>query len=371
MSDAVVSAINGQIALRLPRRALRMLVYLLVATIAVLTVSLMSGSYPLSPVQVWDTLFTTAPSDIASTVVWEFRFPRVLVAFFVGAFLALSGATLQYVTRNPLADPSLVGVSQGAALAVVSVTILSPETDVFLRPLVAFAGSLAVAALILLASSSQRAASTLRFILMGIGVAALISALTSALLTYGDINRAMTALGWLAGSVHTVGWNEVCWLAVTRSLRASCLVCRCAPLVGNSFWRRCCHGSRCPDPLGTLGFDRAFRRFSCDSCCCGRAFGFCRLGCTTPCPTLGPLRRWLASMPHSTHGCIAGGVGRPCRPRNIRTTANTSRSCHRNDRCAGFHRPNLTKPITNAFVITTGQGPLQCANRPSHQKENT
>lgn len=215
MSDAVVSAINGQIALRLPRRALRMLVYLLVATIAVLTVSLMSGSYPLSPVQVWDTLFTTAPSDIASTVVWEFRFPRVLVAFFVGAFLALSGATLQYVTRNPLADPSLVGVSQGAALAVVSVTILSPETDVFLRPLVAFAGSLAVAALILLASSSQRAASTLRFILMGIGVAALISALTSALLTYGDINRAMTALGWLAGSVHTVGWNEVCWLAVT------------------------------------------------------------------------------------------------------------------------------------------------------------
>ncbi|MCF2872037.1 iron ABC transporter permease [Octadecabacter sp. G9-8] len=215
MSTTTLIGFGGRLALRVPYRAALVSLGLTFAIIGVLTWSLMTGSYPLDSTQVWATLFGNSPSDTASTVVWEFRFPRTLVALLVGAFLALSGAALQYVTRNPLADPSLVGVSQGAALVVVSVTILAPGMGSYLRPILAFGGSLAVAALILLASSSRRGGDTLRFILMGIGVAALISSFTSALLTYGDIDRAMSALGWLAGSVHSVGWDEVRWLSVT------------------------------------------------------------------------------------------------------------------------------------------------------------
>ncbi|MFQ1701654.1 FecCD family ABC transporter permease [Loktanella agnita] len=231
MSMATFDAIGGRVALRVPLRALVVCLCLTVAIATVLLWSLMTGSYPLESAQVWATLIGNPPSDTAATVVWQFRFPRTLVAFIVGAFLALSGATLQYVTRNPLADPSLVGVSQGAALVVVTFTILFPEVGIFLRPFLAFAGSLIVAVLVLAASSSrQRGGETLRFILMGIGVAALISSFTSALLTYGNVDRAMAALGWLAGSVHSVGWKEVVWLTATAALVIPALLVAARPL---------------------------------------------------------------------------------------------------------------------------------------------
>ena len=230
MSMTTLEAFGGRVALKLPMKAVLVSIGLAAAIVAVLTWSLMTGSYPLDGGQVWATLFGYPPSDTATTVVWEFRFPRTLVAFIVGGFLALSGAALQYVTRNPLADPSLVGVSQGAALVVVTVTILYPSIGYVWRPILAFAGSLAVAALILAASSSRRGGETLRFILMGIGVAALISSFTSALLTYGDIDRAMSALAWLAGSLHSVGWDEVRWLTYTALIGIPLLLLAARPL---------------------------------------------------------------------------------------------------------------------------------------------
>ncbi|MDX8354776.1 iron ABC transporter permease [Cognatiyoonia sp. IB215182] len=230
MSMTTLEGFGGRVALQVPMKALMVSCGLALAIVGVLTWSLMTGSYPMTSAEVWATLFGDPPSDTASTVVWEFRFPRTLVAFIVGAFLALSGAALQYVTRNPLADPSLVGVSQGAALVVVSVTILAPTMGYFWRPMLAFGGSLTVAAIILAAASSHRGGETLRFILMGIGVAALISSFTQALLTYGDIDRAMSALGWLAGSVHSVGWDEVRWLTATACIVMPALFFAARPL---------------------------------------------------------------------------------------------------------------------------------------------
>lgn len=217
---------KGQLSLRLPVRALLVCGTLTLAIFGLLMWSLMIGSYPLSPSQVLATLTGDPPSDTARIVVWEFRFPRTLVAFIVGAFLALSGATLQYVTRNPLADPSLVGVSQGAALVVVSVTVLAPNFALYWRPILAFVGALLVAVLIQAIAASKRGGETLRFILTGVGVAALISSFTSALLTYGQLDRAMSALGWLAGSIHAASWQEVRWLFVTALI--------CLPLVFNA-----------------------------------------------------------------------------------------------------------------------------------------
>ncbi|WP_189608702.1 FecCD family ABC transporter permease [Saccharospirillum salsuginis] len=205
----VVRGFRERLALRLPVNALGVFAGLLVVILGLVAISLTLGSYDMNLVQVWNTLITQSESEQMSTVVWEFRFPRTLVAALVGAMLALSGASLQNVTRNGLADPSLVGISQGAGLAVVAVTVLWPDQAGPWRPWVAFGGSLIVAAVIQGLSWNRRGGSSIRFILMGIGVAAFISSITSALMTYGQIDRAMSALAWLSGSINSAGWGEV------------------------------------------------------------------------------------------------------------------------------------------------------------------
>lgn len=209
--DIIVRTPNEKLALRLPVRALWVLFGMMIALLIIIGLSLMLGSYPLSASQVLDILWQRPVDETGTTIVWEFRFPRVLVSIMVGALLGLSGATLQNITRNPLADPSLVGVSQGAGFAVVALTVLMPELGYYYRPLYAFGGALVVAFVIQWISAGRTGSSTMRFILTGVGVAAFISAGTSALLTYGDINRATAALGWLAGSVHASNWQDV-WL---------------------------------------------------------------------------------------------------------------------------------------------------------------
>ncbi|MGJ8624131.1 MAG: FecCD family ABC transporter permease [Yoonia sp.] len=209
MTTFVLSAFNDRLSLRLQTRALLIIGLLCIALVAISAASLMSGSYPLTISDVWATLRGNPPADMASTVVWQFRFPRTLVSVLAGMLFALSGVILQYVTRNPLADPSLVGVSQGASLAVVSIIIVFPHINLVFRPLIAFSGALAVAALIQSIAMQRTGGATMRFILTGIGVAAFMSAITQTMLTYGDVNQAQSALGWLSGSIHAVGWGEV------------------------------------------------------------------------------------------------------------------------------------------------------------------
>ena len=202
-----------RIALRLPVRAMVMAGVLLALIVIVGSISLATGSYGVTLDQLLETLRGMSISRAIDNVVWEFRFPRTLAAALVGAMMALSGAALQNVTRNGLADPSLVGVSQGAALAVVAMTVLFPQVGTGLRPWAAFGGSILVAILIQALSHTRQGGSAIRFILMGIGVAAFISSITSALMTYGEIDRAMAALAWLSGSINAATWADVYVLA--------------------------------------------------------------------------------------------------------------------------------------------------------------
>lgn len=202
-----------RVALRLPLRALVVLALLAAALLVLTVLSLATGSYGVAPGEIWETLRGMTVSRVIDNVVWEFRFPRTLAAALVGAMMALSGAVLQNATRNGLADPSLVGVSQGAALAVVTMTVLFPGFSGGLRPWIAFAGSILVALAVRSLSHTSQGGSAIRFILMGIGLSAFISSITSALLTYGEIDRAMTALSWLAGSINAASWNDVRTLA--------------------------------------------------------------------------------------------------------------------------------------------------------------
>lgn len=211
----VLRSRDESVALRLPVRAVVVALVLGALLLAVIAVSLASGSYAIDIPALLAALSGNPASGAIGNVVWQFRFPRALAAALVGAMMGLSGLAIQNVTRNGLADPSLVGISQGAALAVVLGIVAMPGMDYLWRPVLAFAGALAVAAIVQSLSHQQRGNNAIRFILLGVGVSGFISSITSALLTYGDIDRAMSALSWLAGSIDAATWRDVVILSVS------------------------------------------------------------------------------------------------------------------------------------------------------------
>lgn len=210
----VLRSPHERLALKLPLRAIVALALLVLALLLTIAVSLATGSYGVALGEVLDTLRGITISTAVDNVVWQFRFPRTLAAALVGAMMALSGAALQNATRNGLADPSLVGVSQGAALAVVTLTVMFPDVASSWRPWAAFAGAIIVAFSVQQLAQTRQGGSTIRFILMGIGLSAFISSITSAMMTYGQIDRAMAALAWLAGSINAASWNDVWTLLI-------------------------------------------------------------------------------------------------------------------------------------------------------------
>ena len=115
-------------------------------------------------------------------------------------------------------------------MAFETVLVIFPDTPIGLRPILAFAGALAVAVLIQAIVMRRTGGATLRFILTGIGVAAFLGAVTQAMLTYGDLDRAMAALSWLAGSVHAVGWTDVFVLSICLILLIPALIWSARPL---------------------------------------------------------------------------------------------------------------------------------------------
>ncbi|MEM1412362.1 MAG: iron ABC transporter permease [Pseudomonadota bacterium] len=236
-------------SLALPRGGVLLLLALGVASVGATLLSVTVGSFPVSATDALLTLVRGAPSEMAETVVMQFRLPRALVAVVAGGLLAGSGAILQNVARNPLADPSLVGVSQGASVAVVTLIVMFPGMPYELRPAAAILGALAAALIIQLSSNRDSGSATLRFILTGVAVAAFLSAVTGAMLTYGDVDRAVSAMTWLAGSLATVSWDDVwllslfvltvmpalCW--ASRPLRALRMGREIAISLGASFQR--------------------------------------------------------------------------------------------------------------------------------------
>jgi len=140
-------------------------------------------------------------------IVWELRLPRVLTAAAVGAGLAVSGAVMQAITRNPLAEPYLLGLSSGASLGAVAVLLLGAAV---LLPVAAFAGALLALTLTLALASSLGAITPTRTVLAGLAVSSLASAVTSLVIFWtatGDSYREI--LGWLLGSLAGARWPAV------------------------------------------------------------------------------------------------------------------------------------------------------------------
>lgn len=206
------------VSFRISVRVPPVLVALTLVTLAGIVINVGYGEYYIEPLSVLKTLLGIDTGDRDySFIINTLRLPRVLVAFLAGIGLAVSGTILQGLTGNPLAAPEIIGVSAGASLSAVTVIVLLPSVPLFVLPLAAFGGALAVAVLIYLLAW-DKGSSPLRLILIGVGISAFANALISVMVTFGEINSVSQALIWMTGSVYGRSWEHLDsllpWLAV-------------------------------------------------------------------------------------------------------------------------------------------------------------
>ncbi|MFN6470977.1 MAG: FecCD family ABC transporter permease [Nostoc sp. SerVER01] len=197
------------ISFRIDRRVPIIVLCLALAIVVAMVMNLGRGEYPIAPGDIVKTLLDLDTGNPDHTfVIYDLRLPRTLVALMVGVALAISGTIFQGLTRNPLADPSIIGINAGASLAAVSVIVLFPAAPIYSLPLSAFAGALLMAVLIY-SLAWNNGSSPILLILMGIGLSAIASAITSLMITFGQISDVSNALVWLAGSVYGRTWQQV------------------------------------------------------------------------------------------------------------------------------------------------------------------
>ena len=201
---------------------IRIVLILLLAILALTALSLIHGDYPLPVGQVIDALRgdPATPPHIHRIVV-ELRLSRLILGLLVGTALAVAGAIAQAVMRNRLAEPGLLGINSGAALAAMLVIVGVKGINEQLLPAASFAGATAMAAAIYILSW-RHGTSSLRIILIGIGLGALGSAVTTFLSALGDIRDVQRAMVWLAGSLYDASWSQVqilfAWIVLPLAL---------------------------------------------------------------------------------------------------------------------------------------------------------
>lgn len=183
-------------------------VVLLLCTTGLFAVSILSmklGAVHLSWGEVWSGL--TSDSDpLARNIVWQIRFPRLLDAMIVGAALAVSGALLQGVTRNPLADPTILGVTAAAGLASATVIVIDPRVPQW-GIAAACAGGGLVGAGVLFVIAYRGAVSPVRLALAGVALSAFFGAAIVGLLA-SSRTFLQTSLGFLAGGLYGSEWRD-------------------------------------------------------------------------------------------------------------------------------------------------------------------
>jgi iron complex transport system permease protein len=157
----------------------------------------------------WQALTGGWGSDDSNAVIlWQLRLPRAVLALLVGMALGMGGAAMQGMLRNPLAEPALLGVSSGAALAAILLLYYGAATSGLVLPLLAIFGALlSVGSVWLLAG---RGASASRLVLAGVAINAFLSALMALALNYAPSMFAMQEIVfWLLGSLANRGWDQV------------------------------------------------------------------------------------------------------------------------------------------------------------------
>lgn len=200
-----------------PARLIAILVFLLPIA---LFYSLISGAVQIPLADAWHTLgnlISGAPlTDQSSVILFNIRLPRVLLALGLGAVLATTGAVMQGLFRNPLADPSLIGVSSGASVGASIVIVLASSLLQFVTPVGltmvaagAFLGGFVATLLVYRLATNSTGTSVATMLLAGIAISALAGALNSLLSYFADNDMLRQISLWQMGNLSTANWPRV------------------------------------------------------------------------------------------------------------------------------------------------------------------
>jgi iron complex transport system permease protein len=224
---------HGLPAVAAPRVGVPWTLVALSALLGAVLVGLLVGPVPIGIGEIARSALARVPflsvatplDDAHEAILWELRFPRVVLGALVGGTLALSGASYQGVFRNPLADPYLLGVAAGAGFGATLVIAYGPAgVDGFALPLVSFAGAVsAVCAAYLIGRSVGGGRTTATLILAGVTVAAFLTA-AQTFVQQQNSETLNEVYSWLLGGLTTAGWGDVVTVVPYVALSAAVLL---------------------------------------------------------------------------------------------------------------------------------------------------
>jgi iron-siderophore transport system permease protein len=215
MTARAVRVAGGRVSTRVDVRSVAVGAVLAAATVAAATVTLTTGDFPVPATEVLRALAGQA-SPGAEFIVTTLRLPRLLTGVLVGAALAVSGAVLQTVTRNPLGSPDLIGFTTGSATGALMVIVLT-DGGLFAVSAGALAGGVATA-IVMFALAFRRGVQGFRLILVGIGLSAMLLAANRYLITRAALYDALAAQAWLTGGLNQRGWGHVLAVGVAMGV---------------------------------------------------------------------------------------------------------------------------------------------------------
>ena len=203
----------------------RLIALLTIFAPIIFLMGLLMGPVFVSPSRLIDLLFAAEPNQQDLLILYNIRLPRVLVAALVGALLACCGAVLQGLFRNPLADPSLIGVTSGASVGATFAIVIGLAwchscTQLGL-PVVAsgsFAGGLLAAIIVYRLSTDANGTSVATMLLTGIAISALAGALNHLFTFFADNDMLRRISLWQMGSLDNAGWGDIATCATVLLL---------------------------------------------------------------------------------------------------------------------------------------------------------
>jgi iron complex transport system permease protein len=206
MSSTETPAHDSNCHSTLGQRPLVLSAGLAIALLLTVALALSQGSVALSLTELWQALLRQGGAT-QQTIVWDLRIPRIAAGLLVGASLGLSGAMLQGMLRNSLADAFVLGISSGAGLvAVTLITVLGIQV---LVPIGAWCGALIAAAAVFALGYQGGRIVNERLILGGIAISTLFGSAQTLMILFAEEGRVQSVLNWLIGSLNGRSWSDI------------------------------------------------------------------------------------------------------------------------------------------------------------------
>lgn len=205
-ASVLLRLLSGRLSLRLDGRAFVVALLLLVVSAVITVASLLNGKYPIALSEALNALAGHG-DDMVRMIVVEWRLPRVVLAVLLGGALGMSGAIFQSLTRNPLGSPDIIGFSAGSYTGALVVMLLLSGGYYQTAAGALIGGIITAIAVYLLAY--RRGVQGFRLVIVGIGVAAMLSAFNTWMIRETDLQVAMSAAIWGAGSLNGLGFEQL------------------------------------------------------------------------------------------------------------------------------------------------------------------